>query len=339
MAEDVTSPAPQVAPTAGATSDASAERALEDTFSDEAMASRDLKRALRTWRQGDLLDRIPIAWVAPPGHDPLTDMAAEELLDGRHPVVTWDEVAVDGDETLSRGRGWAIVTSQTCDIGTTGPGKRHPTVQVSPVVRVDGRMSASRIADAKSGAIVELVHVPEHPEEGDWFADLRLSMPVSKSVLAGAEPLHAFSHESQALDFAEKVGQKPRRPAVHDCVADDIVPELGKLITDAIGDGATWPDAVEQVRLEVVAGDRLWPTKIRLIVIGYSPLDADQRAPLRAWQKQRSKSLRKATRDAVYLPGGVQLIACRFTDLKALSVTDYRQSIPLGVEGLPDAFW
>ncbi|MGC4111143.1 MAG: hypothetical protein QM747_12120 [Nocardioides sp.] len=317
-------------------------RGLEDGFDQDVLTSRDFRKRLDDWRQGDLLEAVPIAWAAPVGEDPLTGIRSEEALQGRMPMVTWDELAADasGDVATSAGRGWGIITSQTCDVAGSGPGARHHTVQVSPVVLGTGRMRPERLADARAGTIIELVHVPEVPEEGDWFADLRMSVPVSKAVLVTSTPRRGFTQEQQVIAFAEAVARKSRRPAVHDVVSDQVVPELSALVKDATADGAVWPDAVEQIRLEVLEGDRLWPSKMRLVVIGYVSLDADQRAALRSWQKDRARALRRATKDPIFLPGGIQLMACRFTDLNSIGVVDYRNTVPLGVDGLSGgAFW
>ena len=70
------------------------------------------------------------------------------------------------------------------------------------------------------------MHVPDVPTPGEWAADLRISLPVSKAVLLRQSRVHGFREQHQTLEFAERVAAKTRRPALHDAIADGLVPRL-----------------------------------------------------------------------------------------------------------------
>ena len=73
-------------------------------------------------------------------------------LGRRRPALTalmdaHDEAAPDD---MRESLGYGIVISQTCDVAASGPGRRHPTVQVSPVIdlvdRKDDQDECSRLS-------------------------------------------------------------------------------------------------------------------------------------------------------------------------------------------------
>lgn len=230
-------------------------RGLDATLHPDAFQDRGIKQSLRIWEQGHILAGVPVFWVAPEGHDQVTNSIAAEDDEGvdrpgrvisAEPtlcVTVWDEVdaAVDPDDVGARpamsDEGWAIVTSQTCDIQATGPGERHTHVQVSPVVRLDGQISAERLKAARAGMVRELVHLADFDEDGDWFADLRISLPVSKGVLLGRTPRAAFATTDMANKFSERVAAKIRRPALHDAVDDPLRKSLREAIRKAVDHG------------------------------------------------------------------------------------------------------
>src|SRR5206468_2164638 len=86
---------------------------------------------------------------------------------------------------------WAVITSQTCDVVASGPGGRHPTVQVSPLVNLDGA-DPNKITGIRRNMNVDSVLVPDVPGGGTWAADLRISLPVSKAVLLQQSRIPGF---------------------------------------------------------------------------------------------------------------------------------------------------
>jgi hypothetical protein len=310
----------------GRQSSPSAAAGIDAVYLPEAMADRDLKRALDPWRLGDLVHGVRLFWAAPSGSDCVTGLDVGEVDGDRWAVVQWQP-----DENGEDACVWGVVTSQTCDIATTGPGQRHPTVQVAPLKRLDGTYDPGKIAEIRRGKSVELVYVSVSPELGEWAVDLRMSLPVSKAVLAGQTRRSAFASEREELEFATKVAAKQRRPALHDEIGGKLVDGLRELVTAAQTAGATWPDQLEQFRLLVTGGDRLAPTDVLLVAIAHSDaLTARERCELRAWRRRECKRLMKAA--------NITLAPVAFVSLNKLDVVRYRDSTPLHVPELGRAF-
>jgi hypothetical protein len=310
----------------GGQSSPSTATGIDAVYLPEAMADRGLKRALDPWRQGDLVHGVRLFWAAPSGLDCVTGLDVGEVDGDRWEVVSWQP-----DENGENARAWGVVTSQTCDIATTGPGQRHPTVQVAPLKRLDGTYNPGKIAEIRRGRSVELVYVSVPPEPGEWAVDLRMSLPVSKAVLVRQTRRSAFATEREALEFAIKAAAKQRRPALHDEISGKMVDGLRELVTTAQKAGATWPDQLEQFRLLVTGGDRLTPSDVQLVAIAHSDaLTARERCELRVWQRRERKRLLKAA--------NITLAPVAFVTLNKLDVVRYRDSTPLHVPELGRAF-
>lgn len=270
---------------------------------------------LEDWRQGLVFRTTgPLVWLTQGGGmDPVTGYeAGGELGAWRAALATDTDIQ------------YLAVTSQTCDIAATGPGKRHPTVQVSPVRRVDEVFPADKVAAIRRHEVVEYVMLTSPPAEGDWAVDLRMSMPLSKGALVDFEPIPGFASETDEFDFSERVAQKARRPAVHDELTSGTVLSLRGFLSGA-KKHHSWSDDVEQIRLLVVRGDRLRPKQVRLFVITDAKFDNAMRRPLRDWWKGEQKRLRKI---------GIKLEALAFRDLSSMQVTEYRDSIWLDLPEL-----
>jgi len=133
--------------------------------------SAEVLAALDMWRQGDVLEGGPLFWAGPAGNDLV--------------------LPIDGSPepfhiTEDPGPGRLIVTSQTCDIGGKGPGRFHPFVSTCPVYALT---DASVLGHVKAGRVSYLVWVRGAPGSGDHVADLRVTMPLSKGILAATSPL------------------------------------------------------------------------------------------------------------------------------------------------------
>ncbi|MEV6903441.1 hypothetical protein, partial [Amycolatopsis sp. NPDC051372] len=99
--------------------------------------ARAFKRALTAWAQGDILEGVGLFWATPHDVDLLTGISAARGVGTSYPVYSWDGQAADENISLDPAdwsNALSIITSQTCDIAPAGPGARHHTVQVSPLV-------------------------------------------------------------------------------------------------------------------------------------------------------------------------------------------------------------
>ncbi|MEV3872316.1 hypothetical protein [Streptomyces sp. NPDC049906] len=285
---------------------------VPETWPDDCVA------ALDAWKQGDLLPGSVLSWAAPPGLDPVTGIDSSGGDDTEAESGEWQHVAVEDLRCA-----WAIVTSQTCDIAAAGPGARHPLVQVSPVVCI------SNISDNRRGAIEghevsHLVALTKPPSYGFWVADLRISLPVSKQLLVVNAPHPGFSSERDALDFAEHVAARLRRPSLHDFISDTMVKSISQHIKTVYKNEPEWWEQVEQLRV-LVTGSRLNPESVQLVVVQQEKLDAKQRKIWRDWATSFRKVLKKE---------GIVLEPLHFTTLDVMTARLYRSSVPLRVPEL-----
>lgn len=228
--------------------------------------SQELTDALDGWGFGALTPVPPFMWAQHTEYDPVLltevdagDAAPEDLI-----VADGDWACDEGSQVVG-----GLVVSQTCDVAAKGPGERHVTVQVSPVVRVDSLNQQRRELMEKWG-IVDRALLDPPSWEGTFVADLRLSVPMSKAVLARHEPVPAFTDEHRMLMLAEHVATKIRRPALHDFLSETVRNEIRQEIKSAKGDSQWWAP-VEEILVSTTP-DRLNPTHAQLIVVAQRPL-------------------------------------------------------------------
>jgi hypothetical protein len=302
-------------------------------------ALTDERKTLDPWKQGDLVDGVTLFWGAPGGQDPLTGMDHEPTENGRWPVAVWDGVRAlpdtddpdaDQEHDVHHPR-WGVIVSQTCDVMGVDPGARHPTVQVSPLRKLTGVENPGYIARVQRHDVVELHHVTQPPEAGDWAVDLRISFPISKAVLLPQTPKSAFATEDDKVRFGDRLAAKVRRPALHDEISNGLVNRIREAVKDAQAQALTWPDHVEQIRALVQQGPKLQPDKVQLVVVLVEKLPDADRQPLRDVITSEKKRLKKH---------GITLTAAMFRHLDDLKADIYRRSDPLYIPELGNgAYW
>lgn len=274
--------------------------------------------ALEDWRQGDLLTDVPMTWLLPQGEDQLT--GATNPANHEAPVVSSDLI-IPG----------AVVASQTCDIAFSPPGDKHPFVLLAPLV-CETSLSKGMLSSAKSGRLGYLVKVTPSMQrftERSWFADLRLLVPISKSLLLDRSPTRAFASQEETLRFAEFLGNKFRRPSVHSALSEELRDCLDAVIK---GNGANKPTftKVEQVRMHV-SGDRLSPDRVQLFVLELSPLTDAEKATWDTWEPKAK---------AILSPYGIKLAPTVFVSPHDMRAAQYRETVPLQLRHLrSEPYW
>jgi len=217
-----------------------------------------------------------------------------------------------------------VVVSQTCDIAVGGPGQRHPFVQACPVRNV-AEFPSDKIEQIRAGLVVEYVLLSQPPVAGAvWAVDLRTSVPVSKAVLAAAQPVEGFATEHDEIVLSQKIGDKFERPAVHDSLTGPVFTSLRQLIS-ASKKNEMWCDDIEQVRLDIMEGTRLQPKRVRLIIYTDAKTVEVDKKPLRTWWRSQKKTLKQA---------GIEQSALRFRFVDDCKLKEYRDSIPISVPSL-----
>ncbi len=304
---------------------------LDEVFYLDTLKELSFKESLDQWRQGDLVCGVRLFWASSPGVDDLTRTEMVSHGDGGWSVARWEQ-SNDAEPGQHVPEAMAIITSQTCDVVATGPGSRHPTVQVSPLIDL-GKITPERAAAVRAGRTVDMVLITNAPPGSEWAADLRISLPLSKSALVAQVPRRAFANAHEEYVFAERVAMKTRRPAVHDA-AVDLAKGLNELVKQGRKDGSTWVDRVEQVRARAKEGTLLKPDALELIVITLDGrLSAEQMDPLRNWRNAERKRFKSETNGGLLTP-------LRFVELEKMKVQDYRESVPLALSELGQPpFW
>lgn len=274
------------------------------------------------WKQGDLLGPIPLGWIAPRGVDLVTDL---EVTTEDAPLVL---------TSAPSGMTLAIITSQTCDVTTGGPGARHPFVQVSPVAEVPG-IEANKLGALHRGEVVDLVLLapPGRPASAPpLVADLRISLPVSKAVLVEMDPRPAFSDENGYLEFAHKLAVKVERPALHDFVTRDARSIIRDAIRKDSSTDTSWWSQVEEV-LVLCLPTRLAPMDVEFIIVArgnrLGPAEADK------W-KRVIEQVRKGAKQH-----GIKVRLPLHETTRDLRASMYRSSTALDIPELrqpPDAY-
>lgn len=280
--------------------------------------SPDAVTALDSWRQGHLVRCDRGVWLATAGAvDPVTGDDLSSHADGL--VAAMADV---GDT------GYFAVVSQTCDVAATGPGKRHPFVQVCPVRDVGAVFAREKVNQIRDGGIVEYVYLTNPPERGkEWAIDLRISVPLSKGALITDKPTEGFASEADEFGLAARVAAKFERPALHDYLSKDLIDALDAFISKERRRSEDWCEDVEQLRLEV-EGNRLAPNRVRLIAVtdvSFNGVLITKKNPLRDHWKSHKKSLKAA---------GIEQAPIAFRHVEELTVKDYRHSVPLYIPSL-----
>lgn len=282
--------------------------------------------ALDSWQQGDLVLEVPLTWLAPEGEDPLTGVTA--YGSGISPIKH-DELRAAA----------AIICTQTCDLGPASPGDKHPFFLVAPVVHMDTLQSKGTARRALEGRVTYLFPVssPIHEEREEesrgqqkqWFADFRLMMAASKTLLIGRDRLPGFVNELDRLHFSETLAFKFRRPALHPVLSEDL-PQIIDGFVRSQGPTNRAFAKTEQVRLFVTEGTHLNPTSAHIFIITRQDLTETEEDFWRRWEKLAIPVLRAQ---------GIELAPTLFESPETMSASLYRTSNPLRIESLATHAW
>jgi len=124
-----------------------------------------------------------------------------------------------------------MLVSQTCDVGATGTGGKHPFVEIASVFRRNDCDQGER-RDIEQFKSTYQVALTQPPEDGFRVADLRLVMPISKALLAAYDPLPGFASSKDLLNLAEALARKRRRPALHEALSEDLPKSLDAYVKE-----------------------------------------------------------------------------------------------------------
>lgn len=166
---------------------------------------------------------------------------------------------------------YGIITSQSCEIVEERAKPLQPWIQVAPVYGCDPDSAL-----LERDFIVRL-NSPDL-DESCLVADLRIEVPLEKSMLVGRTPIEAFTDEQGYEDFGNLLGSRRGRPALHEMIHDVFGKALGELKT---GDKThrkavrRFRDKIYKLKLGIEEGSRLSPKAARLYVVARGEPDEE----------------------------------------------------------------
>lgn len=259
--------------------------------------------ALGRFQQGDLIENPAFFYgVAPGSRIWGPDDDEEEPDEPGNDSSQVDEWHADDSPKFG------ILTTQTCDILEQGE-PAQPWVQVSPVYPLDEDDPDDQERFLSKAYIVELSG-PDLPE-GRWVADLRIELPLEKTVLIGRNPLAGFATEGEADDFGRRLGVRRARPAL----ADDLVKNVTRLIGKRKRNNK--PRAAEvwaelyKLGLQIEEGSRMKPTAVRLHVISAEEPSDRVKTWFEAWEDRAREKAAEV---------GITLHTTRHHDARSMDV-------------------
>jgi len=210
-----------------------------------------LKNHLDQFRQGHVITDIPVFFA---------NLGAADLWSQPRRLVSAGslEIGAEPDGMLHR----AIVLTQGCDIVRPNT----PWITVAPVYDATNRLNPGQLGSAKGGQTWHLVHVTaDWTGDGFWVADLRLELPVEKSLLLARTPLNGFNDESGYGQFAERLGARKMRADVPNDVLDHVRAPLFDAVRTRAAQGIALNEGVREIRVQL--DDPLMPTRVVVFVV------------------------------------------------------------------------
>lgn len=278
------------------------DRGLSEEWPEEVVA------ASRLFKQGDVIEIAPLFYSANTTH-PIWVLTRRVAAEGDIGVQLID---IDPAHGLFD---HVIITTQTCDISEQSSTPEMPWIQTAPVYRVQAGDQVLR-----RGYVMQLTGAAFTP--GPFVADLRLEMPLEKSLLVGFRPTDGFASEDDYVAFAELLGRRRQRAAIASTVYDLV---RGGLRRKANGNQGRWARVGPQVyklKLSIQEGSRANPRAVQLHVVSVEPLDEDAKGWFEQWwDRERPEAERR----------GFALLANGYIDKTNIDVRVYDRLIELDI--------
>lgn len=211
---------------------------------------------------------------------------------------------------------YGIITTQSCDLAEESATPRKPWITVAPVYQV---AEDSPILDRDEVYRLDPVGLPD----GIWVADLRIEMPVEKSILVGRTPLRAFPSEADEVAFGNYLARRRGRPALSSVFHDVITEAMRDLRNESNArkkQRRRVRDRVYQVRLAIEDGTRLEPTAAKLWVVCAAEPDEETTDWFGAWFDRARPIAQRA---------GLQLHPVGYMDARSADVLLYDELVEI----------
>lgn len=230
--------------------------------------------AVEPFLQGHLIAGPPMFYAADL-RSPVwrtTRLVAEQVVDADRGE---DFVDLAADERSPYG----IITTQSCDLAEERPEPQQPWLAVAPVYALE---PDSRLRDRDY--VFEIA--PPGLEGGPWVADVRIEMPLEKSVLVGRRPIEAFPNEVGYIAFAGFLARRRGRPALASVFHEVLSETTRRLKSEQNANRQLARRArgnVYKLMLAIEDGTRLSPVAAKLYVVTDGPATDEAREWFDLW--------------------------------------------------------
>ena len=169
-----------------------------------------------TFRQGHLLVDIPVVFFG----STETPLWAAETESARDDVSQALYIAVEKGTPLRYG----MITTQGCDILRPD----MPWIGVVPVYDAALHFDRGKLGLIGANRMTHILPIkpPWREESQKWVADLRLEVPVEKTVLLGREPIEAYEDDEEYAAVAVRLGTLRQRAAVPESCINSVIQPL-----------------------------------------------------------------------------------------------------------------
>ncbi|MCY7418935.1 MAG: hypothetical protein LH650_10650 [Chloroflexi bacterium] len=266
--------------------------------------------ATKLFRQGHLVERPPLVYVASPRH--AVWRLTRETGDGTSHEDIFELEEADRAP-------FGLITTQTCDINEKGP--NHPWVQIALVYAMAEDQPKADMA--RRSGVSYLVALEPPSLEGLWVVDLRYEVPIEKGWLVGREPIESFTSEAAYALLAERLADKRDRPAAADSLIDGVYGPLRAWL--AKGPGKKARDTVAEIRIRIVVGTRLYPTALNLVLIRNDKWTPSDEA---VWGKYWDDARHIAS------TSGLELLSNEYKTYNSISAREYLDAMPVNLRYL-----
>ena len=278
---------------------------------------RDVLEALDGWRIGAIVENVPFVVYGayenglplryPPGQknptgddqsdDTADDSSADRSADeppGEEPAApdvvdfpearefgagVWDGIALEWKGMPEMG----VITSQTCDLNEEGE-PLQPWFQMSPLHKLPVSCTGKTLP-----GFMYRIETPVG-ETGEWAIDLRVEVPVEKTVLVGRPFRSAFRTEADEIRFADALGRRRDRAALATSITSTVGHTLRERRRKKDSFKKVLRNEVFKAMLNVEEGTRSDPTSVRVHVIYDTPVQTENGA-----EAEKASKLKKET--------------------------------------------
>lgn len=239
-----------------------------------------IRAAVEPFQQGHLIASPPIFYASNLGA-PI--WSPGRALAGEIPEEERGLELIELDPT--QGPPYGAITSQTCEIAEDRPDMLYPWVQVAPVYRCDPK---SKLFERDFILSLD----PPQLEGQGWVVDLRLELPLEKSVLLDRAPIEAFPDQNGYEDFGNQLGAKRGRPALGGVIYEVFTATMLAVRNankPAKKKVKRFRDDIHKLKLGIEEGTRLEPTAARLYVVTHTEPGEEMREYFGEWWDQASQ--------------------------------------------------